>query len=488
MSEPGMKFGAEQTWWNKPPKKRPHPHEGIDIRFESGECLPIRPIENGTVVAMFDDFLGRTAVVERQCARSSLAQQFWVYAHMELDSFVRIGACVEGTSIGRAALSTKACPSHVHISLLEASCDVDWSQVGWKTIHHVHGLRFLHVDLNSSTERVAASSGSGSEAGWHQTAQRRVNWIIGAALMLLIALLCSHMSSSRLRLLSSLPLLWSTSFAAMTSSWSPAQFHDIPLFESAAIPPLPSGSTLSLLTSNDRDDAMPLGSEVWPAAAALCRWQLTADVRSRLRGSRVLELGSGTGAVGLFAAGMGANRVVLTDRDELLPLLVTNVGRNGGALGRSAQGVEVAALDWRSGGADLNASLAALGGPFDVVLGSDLTYPQEASSYDGLANVLAALLAPGGGAAAATDRPLVLLAHEHRSSARRAAIGKVGGRAHLGRWDEHDGALASFTASAARHGLRLSLIIAEEPVGQIKGEFRRWTADVSIIEVSRLKL
>ena len=84
----------------------------------------------------------------------------------------------------------------------------------------------------------------------------------------------------------------------------------------------------------------------------------------------------------------------------------------------------------------------------------------------------------------------VVLSHEHRSSKRLAARAGVGdgamsGRGKLRQWDELDSALASFTVSANRHGLHLSLLSSEAPVGEVKGEFRRWTADTSIFEVRR---
>jgi predicted nicotinamide N-methyase len=66
------------------------------------------------------------------------------------------------------------------------------------------------------------------------------------------------------------------------------------------------------------------GGQVWPAARALVR-----HLQSRAPSGRCLELGSGTGAVGLYAAGLGASMVVLTDgASELLPLIEHNVRRN----------------------------------------------------------------------------------------------------------------------------------------------------------------
>lgn len=42
-------------------------------------------------------------------------------------------------------------------------------------------------------------------------------------------------------------------------------------------------------------------------------------------GQRIIELGSGTGVVGLVAAALGAQQVTLTDKQQILPLLKRNI-------------------------------------------------------------------------------------------------------------------------------------------------------------------
>ena len=78
------------------------------------------------------------------------------------------------------------------------------------------------------------------------------------------------------------------------------------------------------------DDA-GTGGVVWPAASVLCRWMAK---QPGFRGSSVLEIGCGTGAVGLFAAGLGATRVLLTDGSEgALENAKKNISLNRASLG-----------------------------------------------------------------------------------------------------------------------------------------------------------
>ena len=71
----------------------------------------------------------------------------------------------------------------------------------------------------------------------------------------------------------------------------------------------------------------------------------------------------------------------------------------------------------------------------------------------------------------------MFLAHEHRD--RRRAFGKA-----LKRWDAADNALSAFTNAAAACHLRVKQVSSERPLqGEVKGRFRRWTADISILEV-----
>ena len=124
-------------------------------------------------------------------------------------------------------------------------------------------------------------------------------------------------------------------------------------------------------------EQLPYGVTLWAAAVAL-----THDVASRgdaFRGSRILELGSGTGMPGIAAAAMGA-RVVQTDRNELaMSVCKRNIAFNG------VETIEQRIVDW----ANWNDA-----GYYDWIIGSDILYGKETHPH--LRRIFESNLSPGG--------------------------------------------------------------------------------------------
>ena len=411
-----MEFGASNAWWGKL-KARSNPHEGIDVVFqvaEEGLATDLSPIEAGRVVHIMDDFIGQTAVIERR----SGSKQYWVYGHCQLDPSVKIGEHLsESDTIGRIAVSTRSCPAHLHISLLECRTgsfdDCMWAAVSWKRMPPE--LSFAPITPFPPRAEM-----------------RTLGWGCAGLFAVATALLLRR-------------------FTAV---------HDILLHELAEVPSLPSGAQLSLASVDGE------GSEelVWPASAVLCRF-LRDQSGWVTRNSHVIDVGSGTGVTGLYAAGLGAARVLLTDQPTRTPLLSTNAARNRHLFSKGSR-VDVVNLTWGVDVVHLSSSQLR---HVSLILASDLVFPHRA--LEDLAYTLSSLLRR------AKANARILLAHEHRSPARNFRRG-------LRRWDEHDPPLGTFIGAAARHGLDLTLLSEEPPVGEVKGGFRRWTADISIVEVS----
>ena len=213
------------------------------------------------------------------------------------------------------------------------------------------------------------------------------------------------------------------------------------------LPPLPSGQQLQLETA-PIVGRCGLGGRLWPSACALCRWQRT--VASELEGANILELGAGHGAVGLYAAALGARRVLLTDAyssQALLDLARRNVAANlrVGTIPRTV--VDVQVLRWGEDALEFET-------PPDYVLAADVIYNRRA--HAALCSTLASLV--GGGAPTRA-----VLAHEHRGWRRWRRL--------------RDSRIVSFERTAAASGLRLTTLSTEK---QSKFGLR----DVSILEVA----
>jgi len=237
----------------------------------------------------------------------------------------------------------------------------------------------------------------------------------------------------------------------------------------ASLPSLPCGGSLTLQTTQQ----IPIGGQLHPMSLALCRLLLAERQPLRLAGRSCMELGSGTGAVGIFAAGLGA-AVTLTDQrlprsatqapsfssegeaeyvtgdspHQLTDLLLRNVAANAALCALPLAVLELHWGDSRLLGAATRAapcSLAdggdAMGGSaagvgYSLILGSDITYEQ--SAFAALAASISALMLPGG---------LALIAHETRLTGLRGA----------------DIQLDGFAAAARAAGLRVAIEALPDP-------------------------
>ncbi|XP_031147834.1 protein N-lysine methyltransferase METTL21A [Sander lucioperca] len=105
---------------------------------------------------------------------------------------------------------------------------------------------------------------------------------------------------------------------------------------------------------------------VWDAAVVMCMYLEMGKVE--LKGKGVIELGAGTGLVGIVAALLGA-KVTITDREPALDFLSANVKSN---VPPDSQGsVVVSELTWGEGLERYPA------GGFDLVLGADIVYLED---------------------------------------------------------------------------------------------------------------
>lgn len=127
-----------------------------------------------------------------------------------------------------------------------------------------------------------------------------------------------------------------------------------------------------------------VGHVVWDAAIVLAKYLETkafmnsATGLNTLASKNVLELGAGTGIVGLVAATLGAH-VILTDLDDLQDLLKKNIGVNQTLITGSAT---AKVLKWGENTTDFLP-------PPDIILMADCIYYEQ--SVEPLVNTLKAL-------------------------------------------------------------------------------------------------
>ena len=143
------------------------------------------------------------------------------------------------------------------------------------------------------------------------------------------------------------------------------------------------GGDDELVVEQDQSLHDSCGGIVWESAFCLAQL-LQRDGGKRVRGKRVVELGAGAGLLGMSAAKLGAENVVLTDHPSAMPLLRRNVARNfpNDDERNATDGdfkppnVSCLELDWQNEShlrSVLNVSDDGRG-PFDVALAADVVF------------------------------------------------------------------------------------------------------------------
>ncbi|KVH92371.1 EEF1A lysine methyltransferase 3-like [Cynara cardunculus var. scolymus] len=143
-----------------------------------------------------------------------------------------------------------------------------------------------------------------------------------------------------------------------------------------------------------------LSFQLWPAATTFVNLldcykasntdplsTVITNVKSRSR-LRILELGSGTGVVGIAASAVLGADVTVTDLPHVLPNLKFNVDANSVVLAPRGGQVRVGALSWGN-----KEEMEAIGREYDLIIGSDVVYHDNL--YDPLLETLRYLFLDG---------------------------------------------------------------------------------------------
>ena len=153
------------------------------------------------------------------------------------------------------------------------------------------------------------------------------------------------------------------------------------------------------------------GGRIWSSSKVL-REFLKENGDAFVLDKNVVELGCGTGVVGIYAAKRGqARNVLLTDggSDALLKLAEENASKNG------VENISVHKLEWGVGKVSPTLRDCMKTNPPDLIVGSDCTY--ERKSHAALCDTIIELLGLARIERSTSTPPRVLLAHQHRTFA-----------------------------------------------------------------------
>jgi len=142
-----MLFGAEDKWWGDR-GGRAFPHEGLDFclfsdasrslfRLEEGTRIPA--MYDGRVVAILDDFLGASIVLEHRLPRHR-DPFLTIYGHMAVRETLHVGSAVREAEIIGTLTEPGTSPvrihPHLHVSLDRPSESASYNNLTWRDLNN----------------------------------------------------------------------------------------------------------------------------------------------------------------------------------------------------------------------------------------------------------------------------------------------------------------------------------------------------------------
>lgn len=143
--QPGMLFNDENFWWGER-KKRPRPHEGIDIFLmqDAGgqlKCVAaamLVPVPlPGRLVHFHRDFLGETIYIQHPEIRRDGAVLHTLYGHLHPGAMHLFPSSItKGQTAGaiNSSSATSSVPAHLHVSCAWIGKNQQISLLNWDTM------------------------------------------------------------------------------------------------------------------------------------------------------------------------------------------------------------------------------------------------------------------------------------------------------------------------------------------------------------------
>lgn len=138
----GMVFSSPHKWWADFRTRRTA-HEGIDITWyavnngqirQFDENIMIPAMDNGRVVNVCDDFLGKTIIVDQTYSELTETRLVFAYAHVVPEKGIGKGSFLQKNQVIAKICNTRRNPllvPHLHFSCIEVERHVPFNRLDW---------------------------------------------------------------------------------------------------------------------------------------------------------------------------------------------------------------------------------------------------------------------------------------------------------------------------------------------------------------------